>query len=181
MKGYFNNPEATTQAMEGGWFHTGDVGRLDEEGFLTITDRKKDLIVTSGGKNVAPQIIEAALKSTGILTQALVVGNGRRFIAALVVPEAAAFERICRERGVGSVPREEALDHPAVVAAFQEAVDLAMQEFASFERVRKIKLLPAELTIEAGELTPTMKVRRRIVEEKHRGAIEALYAAGGPA
>jgi len=178
MKGYFNNPEATAGVMEGGWFHTGDIGRLDAEGYLFITDRKKDLIVTSGGKNVAPQVVEAALKSTGIVLQALVIGNGRRFVTALVVPDPEVLEKLKREKGAADLSNEEAIEHPGVVAAFQEAIDEAMKDFASFEKVRKIKLLPAEFTIAGGELTPTMKVRRRAVEDKYRAAVDALYSEG---
>ncbi len=183
MRGYWNDPESTAAALEGGWFHTGDVGALDADGYLSITDRKKDLIVTSGGKNVPPQALEQALEGTGVIEQALVIGNGRRFIAALLVPERTSLQRACREAGVEPVPAEKALNHPSVIAFYQAAVDDAMRDFATFERVKKIALLPRAFTIEEGELTPTMKVRRKAVEERYRELIEAIYAGtgtGGP-
>jgi long-chain acyl-CoA synthetase len=179
MRGYWDDPESTAAALEGGWFHTGDVGALDPDGYLSITDRKKDLIVTSGGKNVPPQAIEQALGGTGVIEQALVTGNGRRFITALIVPERTSLERACREAGVEPFPVEEALRHPGVLGFYQGAVDAAMHDFAAFERVKKIALLPRAFTIEEGELTPTMKVRRRAVEERYRALIEAMYVETG--
>ncbi len=179
MKGYFKNPEATAEVLVDGWFHTGDVGEIEHDGSLRITDRKKDLIVTSGGKNVAPQVLEQAILSTGLARQAVVVGNGRRFIAALLVPDPRALEYACREAGAQGNPPGDPLENPAVVKYFEEKVRAAMSSFATYEQVKKVALLPEELSIESGDLTPTMKVRRRIVEEKHRARIEALYHAAG--
>jgi long-chain acyl-CoA synthetase len=175
MKGYYGDPEATAAVIRDGWFHTGDIGEVDADGYLSITDRKKDIIVTSGGKNVAPQVLEQALAGTGMVSQAVVIGNGRRFISALLVPEPRALEGICRQNETGSLPMEEAVEHPAVVEAFRRAVDRAMSEFASFEQVKSFALLPHEFSMETGELTPTMKVRRRVVEEKFRDRIERIY------
>jgi long-chain acyl-CoA synthetase len=172
MKGYFKNPEATAKVMDGDWFRTGDIGKLDDNGCLSITDRKKDLIVTSGGKNIAPQVIEAAIKSTGIISQAVVIGDRRKFISALIVPDPAAMERIAEKTGQLGPG---AADNPAVQEAFMKAIDEATKEFAGYERVKKIRILTRDFSIEEGDLTPTMKVRRRAVEEKYKELIESMY------
>jgi long-chain acyl-CoA synthetase len=180
MQGYFKDPEATARVMEGDWFHTGDVGSLDAEGHLSITDRKKDLIITSGGKNVAPQTIENAIRSTGMVAQAVLIGNGRRFLSALLVPEPESLARMCRETGVPPAPVESAIAHPEIVAAYERAVRAALRDFAAFEQVRKITLLPRDFSIESGELTPTLKARRREIEARYRAQIEAMYGDEGP-
>ncbi len=179
MKGYFKNPVATAEAIVDGWFHTGDVGVLDPDGCVRITDRKKDLIGTSGGKNVAPQLLEQAILSTGLASQVVVVGNGRRFISALLVPDGRALDQACRTTGTPAEPRVAALETPGVIRYFEEKVRSAMSRFAGYEQVKRIALLPAELSIESGDLTPTMKVRRRVVEEKHRARIEEIYRPSG--
>lgn len=175
MKGYYKDEEATARVIVDGWFHTGDIGELDAEGALRITDRKKDLIVTSGGKNVAPQVLEQAIVSTGKVSQAVVLGNGRKFISALLVPDPAALDEIRRSVGAGSLSRESALEHPAVVEAFSRIINEALKDFAPYERVKRFALLPREFTQEAGELTPTLKVKRRVVESKHRELIDSFY------
>lgn len=176
MKGYFNNEEATREAIVEGWFHTGDIGELDGEGCLRITDRKKDLIVTSGGKNVAPQPLEQAILATGKVSQAVIIGNGRKFISALIVPEPAGFETIRAAAGLGGLPRSEALAHPRVVEAFRAIIEDAMRPFATFEQVKRFALLDGEFSIESDEMTPTMKIKRRIVEQRYRELIESFYA-----
>lgn len=179
MRGYHGDREATREALRDGWLHTGDIGTLDEKGCLAITDRKKDLIVTSGGKNVAPQVLEAALCASPHVSQAVVVGNGRRFIAALLVPDPSGLERARRETGTEALRTEDAVRDPRVLDWYQNLVREALRDFAGFEQVKRISLLPREFTIEAGELTPTMKVRRRIVEKHYADSIEALYAGSG--
>ncbi len=186
MAGYYNKPQATAEAVRDGWFHTGDIGHLDAEGYLTITDRKKDLLVTSGGKKIAPQPIEAVLKRSPLVSEAILLGDRRKFAVALIVPDFAALERRLRDLGrppggvQGSPPpgldRDDLVKRPDVVSLYQEIVDALNHDLSQFERIKKIALLPAEFTIESGELTPTMKIRRKVIEDKWREVIEKLYA-----
>ncbi len=175
MQGYFNKPEATADVLQDGWFHTGDIGQLDGDGYLTITDRKKDLLVTSGGKKIAPQPIEAILKRSPIVSEAVILGDRRKYAAALIVPEFAALERRLKDLGRPPAPREALVARADVVALYQEIVDGLNLELSQFERIKRIALLPSEFTVESGELTPTLKVKRRVVEEKWKGKIEELY------
>ena len=175
MQGYFNKPEATAEVLQDGWFHTGDIGQLDGEGYLTITDRKKDLLVTSGGKKIAPQPIEAILKRSPLITEAVILGDRRKYAAALIVPEFTALERRLKELGRPPAPREALVARADVTALYQEIVDALNLELSQFERIKRIALLPAEFTVESGELTPTLKVKRRVVEQKWAGKIEELY------
>jgi long-chain acyl-CoA synthetase len=175
MKGYFNKPEATADAVKDGWFHTGDIGHIDAEGYLTITDRKKDLLVTSGGKKIAPQPIEAVLKRNPIVAEAILLGDRRKYAAALIVPEFTALERRLKELGRPAGERDGLVTRPDVVALYQEIVDALNRDLAQFERIKKIALIPAQFSIETGELTPTLKVKRKVVEERWRDAIEGLY------
>jgi len=176
MSGYYHKPEATAEALRGGWFHTGDIGRLDGDGYLYITDRKKDLIVTSGGKNVAPQPIEAVLKRSPLVAEAVLLGDRRKFISALIVPEFAALERRLRDLGRAAAERDALVGRDDVVALYQEIVDALNRDLAPFERIKKFALLPREFSVDSGELTPTLKVRRRVVEEKWRDVIDRVYA-----
>jgi long-chain acyl-CoA synthetase len=176
MSGYYNQPEATAEAIRGGWFHTGDIGQLDEQGYLTITDRKKDLLVTSGGKKIAPQPIEAGLKRNPLVSEAILLGDRRRYAVALVVPEFTALERRLKDLGRPPGEREDLVKRPDVLALYQEIVDALNHELSQFERIKKVALLPAEFTIESGELTPTMKIRRKVIEDKWRAEIEKLYS-----
>lgn len=176
MAGYYNKPQATAEAVRDGWFHTGDIGHLDAEGYLTITDRKKDVLVTSGGKKIAPQPIEAVLKRSPLVSEAILLGDRRRFAVALIVPDFAELERRLRDLGRPPGERDDLVRRPDVIALYQEIVDALNHELSQFERVKKIALLPAEFTIESGELTPTMKIRRKVIEERWRDVIERLYA-----
>jgi long-chain acyl-CoA synthetase len=178
MKGYFNKPEATAEVLEpDGWFHTGDVGLVDPEGFLVITDRKKDILVTSGGKNIAPQPIENQIKTHPLVGEVVMIGNKRNFPAALIVPAFENLEKWAREQGVSFSGREELIAKPEVQALYQKTVDELTGSLAQFEKIKRVALLPNEFTIEAGELTPTLKVKRRVVEEKYKNVINTLYAA----
>jgi long-chain acyl-CoA synthetase len=180
MKGYFRKPEATAEAIDPeGWFHTGDIGHLDPDGFLVITDRKKDLIVTSGGKKVAPQPIENRLKTNPLIAEVVIVGNRRNFPAALVVPNFEALEAWARQQGLAFSNRDELLGKPEVMARYEGIIDEMTPDLAQFEKIKKIALVPREFTLEAGELTPTLKVRRRVVEDKYKDVIDRLY--GGAA
>ncbi len=175
MSGYYNKPEATAEVLRDGWFHTGDIGTMDEEGYLKITDRKKDLIVTSGGKKIAPQPIESVLKRSPLVAEAIVLGDRRKYAVALIVPEFAALERRLQDLGRPPGPRPELVTRPDVVALYQEIVDALNRDLSQFERIKRIAVLPSEFTIETGELTPTMKVRRKIIEDRWREQIESLY------
>jgi long-chain acyl-CoA synthetase len=179
MMGYYNRPEDTAAAVRDGWFHTGDVGALDADGYLTITDRKKDLIVTSGGKKIAPQPIEAILKHSPLVAEAMVLGDGRRFASALIVPDFTALERRLKDLGrppaQGDDSRAALVTRADVVALYQEIVDGLNRDLSQYERIKKIRVLPREFTLASGELTPTMKVKRKSVEQNWAGEIEDLY------
>jgi long-chain acyl-CoA synthetase len=176
MKGYFKKPEATAEAIEkDGWFHTGDIGFVDPDGFLVITDRKKDIIVTSGGKNIAPQPIENRLKANKLFAEVVMIGNKRNFAAALVVPAFEALEAWAKQQGMTVDGREELVRRPEVLAHYQALVNEMTADLAQFEKIKKIALLARELTQESGELTPTLKVKRRVVEERYKPMIDAMY------
>lgn len=176
MKGYYNRPAETAEVIdEDGWFHTGDVGELDDDGFLSITDRKKDLIVTAGGKNVAPQPIENRLKTLPLVEQAVVIGDRRKFVSLLIVPSFQQLEAWAKDRGLSWGDRADLLARPEVVAHVEEVVDRALADLASFERPKKIALLEDEFTIQNGFLTPTLKVKRRVIQDRLKDVIDDLY------
>jgi long-chain acyl-CoA synthetase len=179
MAGYYNLPEDTAAVLRDGWFHTGDVGTLDGDGYLTITDRKKDLLVTSGGKKIAPQPIEAVLKRSPLIAEAVVLGDRRRFATALIVPNFAALERRLKDLGRPPAERSELVRRGDVVALYDEVIEALNRDLSQFERIKKVRLLPREFTIEAGELTPTLKVRRKAVEQNWRAEIDDLYGGAG--
>ena len=175
MNGYYKKEAASREAFEGGWFHTGDIGHFDEEGFLVITDRKKDIIVTSGGKNVAPQPIEGILNLNPYISNALVIGDSRKFISALVVPDFEKLEEYAKQNNISFEDHCDLVKKEEIVRFIQEQVDRSAPNLASYEKVKKIALLDKEFEIEKGEITPTLKVKRNIVEEKHKGIIDAMY------
>jgi long-chain acyl-CoA synthetase len=183
MKGYYLKPEATKEAIDpDGWFHTGDIGMLDADGFLSITDRKKDIIVTSGGKNIAPQPIENALKTSPLIAEIVMIGNKRNFPSALVVPNFVNLEKWAREQGVAFASREALVAEPRVVELYERNVQELMTPYAQYERIKKIALLSREFSIETGELTPKLSIKRRVVEEKFKDLIDRMYAgAAAPA
>ena len=175
MSGYYNKPAATDDALRDGWFHTGDIGAIDGDGYLRITDRKKDLLVTSGGKKIAPQPIEAILKHSPIVAEAVLLGDRQKYAAALIVPEFQALERRLKDLGLPPGSREELVKRADVIKLYDEIVDALNRELSQFERIKKFTLLPTEFTVESGELTPTLKVKRKVVEERWKAAIEELY------
>ncbi len=175
MCGYYNKPQATADVLRDGWFHTGDIGTIDENGYLKITDRKKDLLVTSGGKKIAPQPIEGTLKQSPLVAEAVVLGDRRKYAAALIVPDFAVLERRLKDLGRPSGARDELVTRPDVIALYQEIIDAMNRELSQYERIKRIALLPREFTIDSGELTPTLKVKRKVVEDRWRETIEALY------
>ena len=177
MKGYYNKPEATAACIDAdGWFATGDIGELDADGYLTITDRKKDLIVTAGGKNVAPQPIENRLKTHVLVEQAIMLGDRRRYCIMLIVPAFGPLETWARGAGIEWTTREQLVADARVVGHVQSEALGMLGDLASFETPKKFALLPEELTEENGFLTPSLKVKRRVVEDRFRDLIEGLYA-----
>jgi long-chain acyl-CoA synthetase len=180
FNGYWNRPEETANAFEGDWFKTGDIGQLDADGYLSITDRKKDLIKTSGGKFIAPQPIESALKNHELVSEAAVLGDRRKFPAVLIRPEFEVLEAWARENGITFPNRDEAIQHPRVLALYEEILTDVNSRLAQFEKMKKFLLIPDDFTIANGLLTPTMKLRRRAIEEKYRQKIEDLYNEPAP-
>ena len=176
MKGYYNRPEETAEVLSSeGWFHTGDIGELDADGFLRITDRKKDIIVTAGGKNVAPQPIENRLKKNRFIDQPVLLGDRRKFLTLLLVPAFENLEAWARQQGIASDDRRELLEKAEVQELLAKEVDQELRDYARFELPKKILLLDQEFTIEDGSLTPTQKVKRRVVDERFREAIDRVY------
>jgi long-chain acyl-CoA synthetase len=177
MQGYYNKPEETRAVFTSdGWFKTGDVGALDKDGFLCITDRKKELFKTSGGKYIAPQPIEQAIKGSRFVNQVVLIGAERKFPAALIVPVWEQLESYCKLKGIEAKTRGELCRHPRIIDLIQRQIDALTPNLAKYERIKKIALLENEFTIEGGELTPTLKVKRRVIDEKYRDVIEGLYA-----
>ena len=177
MMGYFRNPEATRAAITDGWFHTGDIGHLDPDGSLVITDRLKDLIVTAGGKKVAPQPIEAKLRDSRWIGDAVLIGDRRPYVVALLVPDFPQLEVEAAARGWPAADRRALLARPEVRELYAAEIARANADRAPFEQIKTFGLLERELTQEAGELTPSLKVKRRVINEKYAGVIEALYGA----
>jgi long-chain acyl-CoA synthetase len=175
MNGYYKKEEETRETLEGGWLRTGDIGHLDDDGFLVITDRKKDLIVTSGGKNVAPQPIENILKQNPYIANAVVIGGSRKFISALIVPDFEKLEEYARIKKIAYVNRRDLVQNEAVLKFLLAEVDKSTPHLAPFEKVKKIGLLERDFEIERGEITPTLKVKRKIVEDKYKALINSLY------
>ena len=177
MRGYYGHPEESASVLNDGWFATGDVGHVDKQGHLYITDRKKDLFKLSNGKYVAPQQIESLLKQSEFVSQVVVVGAGRKQPAALIVPEWEALKQALAESGEDfPTSRNELAGFAAAVKLVQSDISQLTRELADYERIRKIALLPDEFSIDKGELTPTLKVKRRVVDEKFRDLIEGLYS-----
>ena len=160
FSGYYKDPEATAAAFtDDGWFRTGDVGELDEDGWLKITDRKKDLIITAGGKNIAPQNLENALKASRFVSQALVVGDRRPYVTALITLDPAEVDASGRD------PRE----------LVQEIVDTVNRDRVRVEQIKRFAILPRDFSVDEGEITPTLKLKRRVIEDHFAGEIEMLY------
>ncbi|MBU0710978.1 long-chain fatty acid--CoA ligase [bacterium] len=177
MKGYFKNDEATAEVIDkDGWFYTGDIGMFDEDGYLAITDRKKNIIVTSGGKNVAPQPMENVLVTSKWIEQILAIGDRRKFVSAFIVPSFPNLETWAKDKELKWETRDELIKLPEVGELYDRVIEESMEGFAQFEKVKRYILLPQEFTIESGELTPSMKIRRNIVEKKYQDMINRLYS-----
>jgi len=175
MKGYYKMEEETEEVFEGGWFHTGDIGYLDEDGFLVITDRKKDIIVTAGGKNVAPQPIENLLKTNLYISNVMVIGDRRKFISALIVPEFDKLEEYAKSSGISYESINDLTKKEEVLNFMLSEVEKSTPNLASYEKVKKIALLDREFDIGENEVTPTLKVKRNIIEKKYKDLIDAFY------
>jgi long-chain acyl-CoA synthetase len=179
MQGYYKLPEATAETVDAeGWLHTGDIGELDSDGYLKITDRKKELIKTAGGKYIAPQPIEGKVKRNKFVANAVLYGDRRKFAIVLVVPNFDTLERWAKERGLSYGTRAELIEMPDVQAKVEREVMDSLRDLAKFETPKKVVLLENDFTIESGELTPTLKVKRRVVEKRYKDLIDRAYAAG---
>jgi long-chain acyl-CoA synthetase len=177
MRGYWHMEKETAEAIDAeGWFHTGDIGELDAEGFLRITDRKKELIINAYGKNVAPAPIENALKASRFLEQAVVIGDRRKFLSALLVPDFAALQPWADKQGIAAASREQLIADPKVREQIGHEVAAVNANLAGFEQIVAWELLPDEFTLETGELTPTQKIKRRVINQKYGPIIDRLYA-----
>ncbi|QSE98141.1 AMP-dependent synthetase/ligase [Fulvivirga lutea] len=177
MMGYFNRPDATAEVLDSdGWFHTGDIGEMVEGRYLKITDRKKEIFKTSGGKYIAPQLIENKFKESTLIEQVMVIGEGEKFPSALVVPAFEVLRDWCEIKKINYTTDIEMIAHERVLKKFQKEVDRLNKSFAQYEKIKKIKLLPTSWTIESGELTPTLKLKRKVILSKYQADIDSLYA-----
>jgi long-chain acyl-CoA synthetase len=176
MKGYWNRPEDTAETIDPeGWLHTGDVGEFEEGGFLRITDRIKNMIVTAGGKNIAPQPIENQAAMSPYVAQVVMLGDRRAFPTLLVVPDFENLESWAREKGITTANREELVGRQEVQEFIERETLGRLQGLARYEMPKKVTVVPEDFTIESGVLTPTLKVKRRVVEERYRDTIEQMY------
>ena len=176
FRGYFKEPAATAECLVDGWFHTGDIGRIDDDGFLMITDRKKNILITAGGKNITPSNIENEVKNDPIVSYCHMHADRRAYPVALVCLDPERVAALAKERGLSGTTAAELKDHPAVIAEVQAAIDRANLAFARYEQIRKFAILPHELSVDGGELTPTLKVKRKEVDKKYADVLDRLYA-----
>jgi long-chain acyl-CoA synthetase len=176
FKGYWNRPEETENAFQDGWFKTGDIGHIDANGYLSVTDRKKELIKTSGGKFIAPQPIENSLKLNPLIASAAILGDKRKFAFVIVSPNFALLEEWARSNNLAFSSRAELIANPKVQALYESVAEEVNQKLARFEQLKRVVLVPDEFTAENGTLTPTLKLRRRVVEERYRKQIDEIYA-----
>jgi long-chain acyl-CoA synthetase len=176
MKGYYKKPQATAEVFtHDGWFRTGDAGYFEENGELRITERIKDLIKTSGGKYIAPQMIESTIGADHFIEQMAVIGDQRKFVTALIVPAFDALEEYAKTHNIAFTSREDLVSKPEIIEFYQQRIEEAQKEFARFEKIKKFTLLPHEFTVESGEITPTLKIKRKAIAEKYKDIIDAMY------
>jgi len=176
FKGYWNRPEETQNAFQDGWFKTGDIGHIDADGYLSVTDRKKELIKTSGGKFIAPQPIENSLKLNPLVGTSAIIGDRRKFALVIVSPNFALLEAWARSNHVAFSSRAELVGNPKVQALYEGIIEEVNKNLARFEKLKRVLLVPDEFSADNGALTPTMKLRRRVVEDRYRREIDELYA-----
>jgi long-chain acyl-CoA synthetase len=176
MKGYYKRPDLTAEVIDkDGWFHTGDIGTYVEGRYLKITDRKKEIFKTSGGKYVAPSSLENKFKESRFIEQMMVVGDGQKFPGALIVPNFAFLKSYCEIKNIPYTSDAEIIKNPEILARFQKEVDTYNESFAQYEKIKKFALLPKLWTVESGDLTPTQKVKRKVISAKLKDLIEGLY------
>jgi long-chain acyl-CoA synthetase len=175
FQGYYKNEEATREVLEEGWLHTGDIGEIDYDGYLSITGRKKDIIITAGGKNITPANLEAEIKQSPYVSQCVVIGDRRPYLVALITLDMEECVKLAEEKGW---PKDavKLANHDEMRAMIQEHLDEVNEKFARVEQVKKFEILPHDLSQETGELTPTLKVKRNVVREKYEQEVDALYA-----
>ncbi|HWR68731.1 MAG TPA: long-chain fatty acid--CoA ligase, partial [Desulfomonilia bacterium] len=179
MKGYFNKPDDTKAVFtDDGWFMSGDIGRIDDRGCLYITDRKKDIIVTAGGKNIAPQNIENSLVSDLFIEQCVVIGEGKKFLSALIVPNFKELTDYVKKQGVSFNSNEDLVKKPEIIAFYEARIKDLMKDYARVEQIRRFCILPREFSIDTGELTPTLKIKRKIVNMNYAAEIDGMYREG---
>ena len=176
MLGYYKRPDLTEEIMSDGWLKTGDIGMLSEDKFLSITDRKKELFKTSGGKYVAPLAIENKLKESMFIEQVMVLGADRKFVGALIVPAFPYLKDWARQKGISELSNQAMIRNPAVIEMYQALVARFNKYFNHVEQIKKFELLPDEWTIDTGELTPKLSLKRKVIMEKYRDVIERIYA-----
>ncbi len=176
MKGYYNKPEATEAVFtKDGWFKTGDIGFIDEKGCLHITDRKKDIIITAGGKNIAPQNIENTLVADLFIEQAVVIGEGRKYLSALIVPNFDELSNHAAQEGLSFTSNRELIQHPEIQQFYEDRINHLMRDYARVEQIRRFKLLDHEFSQQTGELTPTLKMKRKVINQNHQDTIDSMY------
>jgi long-chain acyl-CoA synthetase len=176
MKGYYKKEAETREIMAGGWFHTGDIGQFDGDGFLVITDRKKDIIVTSQGKNIAPQKIENLLKQEPLISQVMVHGDQRKFLSALITVDAEEALLYAERLGINERDPASLVVHPRIRQEIERIVFEVNSRLPSFETIKKYRVLNEDFTVEGGELTPTLKVKRKVVEKRHAEVLDSFYS-----
>jgi long-chain acyl-CoA synthetase len=176
MVGYYKRPDLTAEVIDpDGWFHTGDIGELVEGKFLKITDRKKEMFKTSGGKYVAPQLIENKLKESLVIEQVMVVGEGEKFPGALIVPAFEGLRDWCKIHSINYTTDAEMITKPEVLEKFQKEVDRLNEQLAQYEKIKKFVLLPSLWSVESGEMTPKLSIKRKVITNNYRNLIEGLY------
>ena len=176
MMGYYKRPDLTAEAIVDGWYYTGDIGTMVDNKFLKITDRKKELFKTSGGKYVAPLPVENKLKESTFIEQVMLVGAERKFVGALIVPAFPYLKEWAEKNGIGDLSNQEMIRHPKVLDLYKDLIDSFNKYFNPVEQVKKFELLPDEWTVDTGELTPKLSLKRKVVMEKHSAAVERIYA-----
>jgi long-chain acyl-CoA synthetase len=176
MQGYYKEPEMTAEVLQNGWFHTGDIGELDGD-YLKITDRKKEMFKTSGGKYIAPQVIENKFKESSLIEQLMVVGDGKNYPAALIVPSFDGLKEYCKRKDIPYLSDAEMVSNPKIIEKFQQEIDGLNKYFGKWEQIKRFKLLDKPWGIDSGELTPTMKLKRKVIHQKFSSEIESIYQA----
>lgn len=175
MMGYYKRPDLTAETIIDGWLHTGDIGIFEDEKYLKITDRKKELFKTSGGKYVAPQAIENRLKESAFVEQVMVVGADKKFVGALIVPSMPNLKEWMRLKGIPFTTNEDAIHHPKVLELYKELIESFNKFFNQVEQIKKFELLPDEWSIDTGEMTPKMSMKRKVIMEKYKAAVDRIY------